>query len=370
MRYCFVLMPFGEMDPIFDGAISPAISDIGLECRRADDIHASGQALLEKIDRQIREAAIVVADVTGANPNVLYEVGYARALGKHVVLITQDSPADIVSNLRGLEVLQYSSARKGLDQLKQGLKAHVAALLRDATGYLRDMLEPPDGRAAYIVVSPLGGTRSRFPPPRNTRTYGDYLGVVGIIRAYGMMFGERRMPEVLDSRIADPEVVRSNNVYVIGSFKANHFEEDFLQGIQEGRAPTWRFLRRGEDKEEDFEVILTGHVDGKQWTWRTDNDPSFSEDPSDYGLVVRSPHPFQEGKMAMILAGPHSRGTGAACMAATDSSLIGQIADMFAELSPPHTLDDKSKAIWILVKGKRSGDRRTLVTIERVGLYC
>jgi hypothetical protein len=363
-------MPYGkQFDSIYRGTIDAAVHEIGLECLRADEIPAAGQALLDKVHRCISEAAVIIADVTGSNANVLYEVDYARALGKDVVLITQDSPTEVVSNLMGLELLVYSADRLGLEQLQQRLKVHLEALLRDTTGYLRDMLGPPDAGHCYILTSPrAGGFSSRFPERRAYGTYGDYLGVVGIMRAFGIMFGERRIPELLDSRLAREDVVHSNSVYIIGSFKANPFQEKYLQRIQQDRAPGWRFSRRPGDKRKDFEVVLAGDVDGRKWTWRDKTDLPFDEDPTDYGLLVRGPHPYAQGKMAMILAGPHSRGTGAACLAATDSTLVARIASKFSSLTPPYSLDDKSKAFWVLVKGDRplSPDQ---VTIERVGVY-
>lgn len=55
-------------------------------------------SMLERIYSQISRADILVADMTGRNANVFYEVGYAHALGKNVVLLTsvaQDIPFDL-----------------------------------------------------------------------------------------------------------------------------------------------------------------------------------------------------------------------------------------------------------------------------------
>jgi len=45
----------------------------------------------------------------------------------------------------------------------------------------------------------------------------------------------------------------------------------------------------------------------------------------DYGLIIRGPHPRRDGRIAMVLAGTRSLGTGAACLAATRLSLIENI---------------------------------------------
>lgn len=384
-RYCFVLMPFGEQkgvqfDAIYKGAIAPAVEELDLKCLRADEIPGPGQRLqlVDKVHRAIREATVLIADVTGSNPNVLYEVGYARALGKNVIPITQDSPAEVVSDLRQLEVLTYSSDLRGLDELKRDLEENLRSLLGE-TGYLRDMLEPPDARDSYILASPLRGKGGRSSTLPEIRTYGDYLGVVGIIRAFGMMFGERREPELLSALSASEDIVRSNNAYIIGSFKSNKFQKEYLTQIQEGESQNWKLLSRPGDRRKDYEVILRGIRDGQTWTWRKKTDPlyrppksSSEAAPVDYGLLIRGPHPHAPGKVVMILAGPHSLGTGAACLAATDSTLISKIADKFAELPRPYHLSDKDRAFWVLVKGAPSADRHLRpdqVTIEEVGVY-
>jgi nucleoside 2-deoxyribosyltransferase len=61
-----------------------------------------GEALkrkvLERVYNQIAKADIIVAEMTGRNANVFYETGYAHALNKRVVLLTQnanDIPFDL-----------------------------------------------------------------------------------------------------------------------------------------------------------------------------------------------------------------------------------------------------------------------------------
>ena len=56
------------------------------------------EGILERVFNQISKADVIVADMTGRNPNVFYEAGYAHALNKVVVLVTQktdDIPFDL-----------------------------------------------------------------------------------------------------------------------------------------------------------------------------------------------------------------------------------------------------------------------------------
>lgn len=95
---CFVLMPFDvAFDDIYEFGIKGACSDAGVYCERVDEQVFLG-SMLERIFSQISRADLLIADMTGKNPNVFYEVGYAHALGKKVVLLTsvsQDIPFDL-----------------------------------------------------------------------------------------------------------------------------------------------------------------------------------------------------------------------------------------------------------------------------------
>lgn len=78
-------------------------------CYRADQ-KFSTKPVREKISDYIADADMVIADCTGNNPNVLYEVGIAHALGKDVVLITQDSMDNVPSDIRLFEFIKYDAS--------------------------------------------------------------------------------------------------------------------------------------------------------------------------------------------------------------------------------------------------------------------
>ena len=68
--------------------------------------------MLSRIYNQISKADLIVADVTGKNPNVFYEVGYAHALGKKTILMTQDTD-DIPFDLKHYPHIVYSGMPLG-----------------------------------------------------------------------------------------------------------------------------------------------------------------------------------------------------------------------------------------------------------------
>ncbi len=97
--FVFVLMPFDtSFDDIYHLGIKKACENAQANAERLDD-QIFTENMLQRIYEQISNAEIIVADMTGRNPNVFYEVGYAHALDKIVILITQnkeDIPFDLL----------------------------------------------------------------------------------------------------------------------------------------------------------------------------------------------------------------------------------------------------------------------------------
>ena len=91
-------MPFSEdFDDIYRLGIKDACAEAGAYCERVDE-QTFHERILDRIYNQIAKADIIIADMTGRNANVFYEVGYAHALGKLTILLTQnvnDIPFDL-----------------------------------------------------------------------------------------------------------------------------------------------------------------------------------------------------------------------------------------------------------------------------------
>jgi hypothetical protein len=109
--FCFVLMPFAtELNDIYEFGIKGACENIGVYCERVDDQIFPG-SMLDRIYNQIARADLLVAEMTGRNPNVFYEVGYAHALGKHVILLTQKAE-DIPFDLKHFPHIVYANIKE------------------------------------------------------------------------------------------------------------------------------------------------------------------------------------------------------------------------------------------------------------------
>src|SRR5438876_8266953 len=97
-RTCFVLMPFAPELHYFYLYMKQHIEQkYGIRCERAD-AQILTKPILDKINDYIRNADVIVADCSGRNPNVFYELGIAHAYGKKVILITRDDVREAPSD--------------------------------------------------------------------------------------------------------------------------------------------------------------------------------------------------------------------------------------------------------------------------------
>lgn len=130
----FVLMPFSkEFDQVYYSGIKPSVEGCGLTCERVDEQHFT-DSILNAIFENIEKARFVVAEMTGKNPNVFYEVGYAHAMSKPVVLIT-DNVKDIPFDLKHKPHVEYNG---NLAVLKAKLTKRLRGLIEKRVGWKID----------------------------------------------------------------------------------------------------------------------------------------------------------------------------------------------------------------------------------------
>jgi len=132
-RRCFVVMPFGDPDlqVVYEDFVKPTLIDgCDLHCERGDDVFGSN-VIMEDILTNISAADIVLADLTGKNANVFYEVGICHALGKPVLLLAQ-SVDDVPFDLRHRRVLLYEYSPRGCKRLEGTLRQNMNAVLKES----------------------------------------------------------------------------------------------------------------------------------------------------------------------------------------------------------------------------------------------
>lgn len=125
---CFVMQPFiGHLGSYYETVYRPAIEQAGLTPVRADnEIFATGK-IMDQVWRGIRQAKVLVAELTSKNPNVFYELGLAHALEKPVVLVSSNEE-DVPFDLRHIRVIVYDQkdpfwGPKLIDKIAENIKS-------------------------------------------------------------------------------------------------------------------------------------------------------------------------------------------------------------------------------------------------------
>jgi hypothetical protein len=108
------------MKAIYDDHIRMTALQIGLTCARGDDF-STHHAIIDDIWHAIRHAKWMLADCTGYNPNVFYEIGIAHTVGIPTILITQDK-GQMPFNLTHVRRIEYSADVEGLKELDRKLE--------------------------------------------------------------------------------------------------------------------------------------------------------------------------------------------------------------------------------------------------------
>jgi predicted membrane-bound spermidine synthase len=118
-------MPFSaDLLDIYAFGIRPALEEQGLNVFRADEVLSTGP-LFCKICKAIRQCGLVVIDISGANPNVMFELGMAVALEKKVILL-KNREHSVPTDLAGFEYVGYHNAV----ELKPELSRLVSSIAR------------------------------------------------------------------------------------------------------------------------------------------------------------------------------------------------------------------------------------------------
>jgi hypothetical protein len=225
---CFVMMPFEHaFDPVFKGvqqSAANAVPNQVVDCYWLKDVHAAGQ-ISEDIIRALQESDLCIADITSNNANVMWETGYAMALGKPTIIMAQSTsalPFDLITQ----RVLLYSP-----DQL-EGLQNSLAMAICQTME--RYSIKPGSGPlvdAAKAVA--VTGSRSADRPRVRRRI--ETLLIPYLNPNLVWYCGSNGSS---DEEIAHYLVSQKQKVYAVG-YNAYDLSNYFREAIQDG---TIRFI--------------------------------------------------------------------------------------------------------------------------------
>lgn len=121
-----VMMPFEAGFNNVYAALQGMCGELGRRCVRADDIWEN-DVVMQDVVSLIDRSRVVIADCTGRNANVFYEIGIAHTLGRDVVMITQNA-GDVPFDLRHLRFVPYHDNGEGRTRLTAALRARIVDL--------------------------------------------------------------------------------------------------------------------------------------------------------------------------------------------------------------------------------------------------
>ena len=132
MERCFVIQPFdgGAFDARYDDVLAPAVKEAGLDPYRVDrDPKAS--IPIQEIETQIRNSRICLADISLDNPNIWFELGFAIAAEKDVVLICSDHrQTKFPFDVQHTNIISYkTTSPRDFEDLGGKITARLSALL-------------------------------------------------------------------------------------------------------------------------------------------------------------------------------------------------------------------------------------------------
>lgn len=128
INQCLILTPTGdEFAPVRDfvaGLVSSGVSELPLEPAFKDQ-----SSDWERILPLVENASLIVADITGNDPNVMYELGLAHGLKKQVLVLVQKGEGSVPSDLRG--VFFYVYEPDNIAELESVIRHWVYGFARD-----------------------------------------------------------------------------------------------------------------------------------------------------------------------------------------------------------------------------------------------
>ena len=135
---CFVLMPFGrktdatgrttDFDAVYQQIIAPAVQEAGLDPIRADEEKVGGTIHKPMFER-LMLCDYAVADITGANPNVYYELGIRHAMRPRSTVILFAEGTTLPFDIALLRGVPYRTGENGAPADPKSCAAKVAQQL-------------------------------------------------------------------------------------------------------------------------------------------------------------------------------------------------------------------------------------------------
>ena len=127
----FMIMPFSDTvsESLYNLSTTKVINELGLDIKPADEIF-SANVIYDDIFVAIEKATIIIVDITGKNPNRLYELGISHALKKSsTIMITRDTFEETPFDIDHFRILQYSNTIEGKEAYEEKLRKTINSMI-------------------------------------------------------------------------------------------------------------------------------------------------------------------------------------------------------------------------------------------------
>lgn len=129
-KRCFFVSPIGSetsperlnSDIVMEYILRPVLNPLGYEVMRADQDPAP--MMVRSILKDLLESDLVIADITGGNPNVFYEIAVRHCVGKPCITLlkkAEKAPFDVF----GIKYISYDQAAPDVARTCEQLKARI-----------------------------------------------------------------------------------------------------------------------------------------------------------------------------------------------------------------------------------------------------
>ena len=248
-KRCFVIQPFdrGAFDKRYNGVFVPAIKSAGLEPYRVD-LDPSASIPIKEIESEIRSSEICLADVTTDNPNVWFELGFAIAVTKEVVLVCFDErKSKFPFDVQHRNIIKYKTeSSQDFNKLRKDIKERIKATLKK-----KDNERKRDGPTRDPIIGPFLQVNLDIVAETILIVIGTSLGA----ERYDRIFAQLLKRILRDSNIEvgiitdalyhkEFDTFKSNPIICIGSrgtnSLVNHYEKQFSLKDRETTAKVFK----------------------------------------------------------------------------------------------------------------------------------
>lgn len=151
-KLCFIIMPFKPiLKKVYLKAIKPACENAGFAPERLDEEKGPSNITREIVEK-IFDSTVMIADMSGWNPNVFYEMGVAHTIANKTILVIHEND-DLPFDVRTYRCIQYKRTEPGLEALKNNLI--------DALNNFAEWSQKPNNPVQDFKPYPIPGTRLR-----------------------------------------------------------------------------------------------------------------------------------------------------------------------------------------------------------------